>query len=95
MPAVQRYFYIVGTDIEAPEVIPATQFTGDSRGPVSEFTNLGQSSYSNLYVNGILQESGIYSVSSNALTINPNGGIIFAGEPIILEIVQFSAQVLP
>ncbi|WP_152968245.1 DUF4183 domain-containing protein, partial [Aneurinibacillus migulanus] len=81
--------------IQGPQVILATEFTGDSGGPISEFTNLGQNSYSNLYINGILQEGSIYSVNPNALTINLNGSTIFAGEPIILEIVQFSAQVFP
>ncbi|MEZ2661219.1 DUF4183 domain-containing protein [Aneurinibacillus aneurinilyticus] len=74
--------------------MPATEFTDDSGVPASEFTNFGQSSYSNLYINGILQEGSVYSVNPIALAINPNGSTIFAGEPIILEIVKLSAQVL-
>ncbi|WP_412674832.1 DUF4183 domain-containing protein [Aneurinibacillus thermoaerophilus] len=95
IPTVQRYFYITNSDIQAPEVISATQFTNDNGGPISEFTNLGQNSYSNLYINGILQEGSLYSVSTSALTINPDGSTIFSGTSIILEIVQFSAQILP
>jgi hypothetical protein len=54
---------------------------------------MNQNSYSNLYVNGILQAGSFYSVSTSALTIHPEDEIIVAGIPIILEVVQFFAQI--
>ncbi len=52
-------------------MILATEYTNDNGEPVSEFPNLGQNGYSNLYINGIMQESSLYNVSSGALTIDP------------------------
>jgi hypothetical protein len=94
-PTVQRYFYVTNLDIQAAEEIPADQFRNDDGESTTEFPSLGQNSYSNLYVNGLLQEGSLYSVSTSALTINPSGSIIFSGTPITLEIVQFFAQITP
>ncbi|UUZ90337.1 DUF4183 domain-containing protein [Paenibacillus sp. P25] len=57
------------------------------------FEGLGPDAFNNLYINGILQESGSYGVSDSALTFSPAGGTIYAGTPIILETVRLSAQV--
>ncbi|MBN6187626.1 DUF4183 domain-containing protein [Aneurinibacillus sp. BA2021] len=92
IPEVQRYLYIPQVDIQSFEVIPASRFTNDDGETVGEFLHLGKSSYSNLYVNGMLQQTSVYSVAPDALTIDPDGSIIFAGEPIILEIIEFSVE---
>ncbi len=95
MPTVQRYFYIANSDIQAPASIPASQFTNDDGELAAKFPDLGQNSYSNLYINGMLQEGSLYSISTSVLTINPKGTTIFSGTPIALEIVQFSARIIP
>ncbi|MCR8940282.1 DUF4183 domain-containing protein [Brevibacillus laterosporus] len=96
LPTVNRYFFIASSDIKLtiPVVIPATQFTNDLGNLITEFIGLGQNSYNNLYINGILQEGSLYVISANALTINPKGNTIFLGSPIVVEIVQFTVQVV-
>ncbi|KQO17779.1 DUF4183 domain-containing protein [Paenibacillus sp. Leaf72] len=93
LPSAQRYFYIVTSDIQSSVTIPAKEFTNDEGTLITAFTGIGQNSYSNLYINGILQEGSIYSLNESALNINLNNQTIFLGTPIILEIIQFFAQV--
>jgi hypothetical protein len=49
IPTVRRYFYVANSDIQATEVIPATQFTNDDGEVISEFTGLNQNSFTTLY----------------------------------------------
>jgi hypothetical protein len=93
LPSVQRYFYIVTSDTQSFVTIPAYEFTNDEGTFITAFTDNGQNSYSNLYINGILQEGSLYSLNKSALTIDFNNQIIYSGTPIILEIIQFFAQV--
>ncbi|SDO16404.1 protein of unknown function [Paenibacillus sp. yr247] len=95
IPTDQRYFYITTSDIQTPVAIPANQFTNDNGTLTTTFANLGQNSYSNLYINGILQEGSLYTLNVGTLTINLNSSTIYTGTPIILEIVAFSAQIIP
>jgi hypothetical protein len=92
MISVSRYLYIANSDIALPTDIPANQFTNDDDEPITEFTDLDQSSYANLYINGIMQMGESYRVNPSALTILDNNNTIFAGTPIILETVQLSVQ---
>ncbi|KQX46681.1 DUF4183 domain-containing protein [Paenibacillus sp. Root444D2] len=89
-----RYLFIANTDVTLPTVIPANQFTNDENESVAEFTDLNQNSYANLYINGIMQVGASYNVSTNALTIITGNDTIFAGTPIILEIVRLSIQII-
>lgn len=93
VPVVERYFYFTPSDIQAPVIIPANQFTNDQGLVVAEFLNPGTNSYTSLFINGLLQEGSIYSVTTGALSINPGGDTIIKDTPIILEIVQIFAQV--
>jgi hypothetical protein len=96
IPTVNRFFFIPTTDLHLnnPQTIPANQFINDSGNPVTSFPDLDHSSYLNLYINGILQEGGLYRLSTDALTIAPTGDSIYAGTSIIIETVQFSLQLI-
>ncbi len=94
LPSAQRYFYNVLSDTQSLVTIPANEFTNDEGTFITAFPDMGQNSYSNLYINGILQVNSLYSFNENALTININNQTIFSGTPIILEIIQFFAQVI-
>lgn len=96
-PAVNRYFYVPDTDLDlsAPAAIPAASFTTDDGGPAAGFEGLGPNGYADLYINGILQPGGLYGVEPAALTIDAGGGAIYAGTPIILAVVQWTAKVVP
>ncbi|KRF13357.1 DUF4183 domain-containing protein [Paenibacillus sp. Soil787] len=93
LPTAQRYFYIMNSDTQSLVSIPANEFTNDEGTFITQFTDYGQNSYSNLYINGILQESSIYCVNESALTINLNNQTLYSGTPIILETVRFLAQI--
>jgi hypothetical protein len=92
IPSVNRYYYIASSDFSDPVALPANEFTNDEGIFTTAFTGTGQNSYSNLYLNGILQEGSLYNLNEDALTINPNNQTIFSGTPIILETIQFFAQ---
>jgi hypothetical protein len=95
LPSANRYYYIAESDLSSsdPIIIPANSFKDDSGNPISSFSGLGPNSYTNLFINGILQMGQIYSITSNALTLNTEGSTIYEGTPIIVEIVQFSSSV--
>jgi hypothetical protein len=85
-----KYFYIPNSDVTIADtlLIPANEFTGDDAAAVSEFQLAGPNSYTNLYVNGIVQRASTYRLSANLLAIDSPGETLYAGTPIIVEIVQ-------
>jgi hypothetical protein len=95
IPAVNRFYYIPSSDLvlSASVAIPANLFTDDAGNSIAVFPSLGTNSYSNLFINGILQEGSTYSIDPIAMNFNPQDSIIYAGSSIILEIIQFFALV--
>jgi hypothetical protein len=95
IPAVNRYFYFPSSDLilSTLQAIPVNLFTDDAGNAITVFPSLGTNSYSNLYINGILQEGSAYSINPIALNFNPQDSIIYAGSSLILEIIQFFALV--
>nr|WP_243126749.1 DUF4183 domain-containing protein [Clostridium sp. HBUAS56010] len=92
IPTANRYFYFppANIDLSSPVTIPASDFTDDSENNITEFSGLGPNSFNNLYINGMMQASSSYSLSSSALSFPPQSGTIFAGTPIIIETVEFT-----
>lgn len=90
-PLVRRFFYISKSDVNLMEhqIIYAYMFSDDEGNRVTQFPSIGPNGYVNLFINGILQEGNGYSVNVNALTIKGIGGTIYAGTPIIIEVVKF------
>lgn len=95
-PNVMRYFYTTDTlvALDPPLVIPANQFTDDNGNAVTEWMEITSSGYSNLYINGMMQEGRIFSVTPDRLTLFSPGDVLLAGTPVILQVFQFSAQVV-
>jgi hypothetical protein len=95
IPAVSRYFTIAGSDLDLDnlQIIPANQFTDDNGKPATGLMSLGPNGYFNVYINGMLQEGGLFDVTPDSLVILPAGGVIYQGSPIILEMVRFSVQI--
>ncbi|UNK16484.1 DUF4183 domain-containing protein [Paenibacillus sp. N3/727] len=96
LPDVQRFFYELDSDIvlDAPLVINADQFTDDNGNAAVSLTDSGPNSYTNLFINGMIQEGRIYKVNSQAMIIESPGDYIHAGTPIILETHRFTAQIV-
>lgn len=95
IPTVFRYFYILNANLNLTNgaTIPSNLFFNDNGNLITEFTTFTPNGYVNLYVNGMIQESGIYHVNSNSLTFIPQPATIFRGTPITIESLGFSAQV--
>ncbi|MFJ5713559.1 DUF4183 domain-containing protein [Neobacillus sp. NPDC093127] len=91
IPIVNRYFYISKEDIQLTNgtVIPSTLFSGDDGNLVKEFTIFNPNGYSNLYINGVMQEGKLYGISLDSISFRPVAQTIFAGTPIIVESVGF------
>ncbi|WP_405155350.1 DUF4183 domain-containing protein [Paenibacillus sp. FSL K6-0108] len=96
VPAVNRYFYFPETDLDLSDsvTIPAGDFMNDEGGSATEFAGLGLTSFINLYINGIVQPGNSYDVSSDLLFFPAQSGVLFAGTPIIVEIIQLTANII-
>ncbi|MGW8442869.1 DUF4183 domain-containing protein [Paenibacillus sp. S33] len=93
IPIAERYFYFAPATIESSITIMADQFSVDGVQEVFQRFNVGSNSYANLYINGMIQESTLYSLTPESLTIRLNEGeAILSGTPIIVEIVEFSVR---
>ncbi len=96
IPTINRYFYIPQSTINLSNgaTIPAILFYDDNENQVEEFVIFSPNGYLNLHINGVIQEGGFYQVDSNSITINPVAGVIFAGTPIIVESLGFTAELV-
>lgn len=72
---------IVGSDL----MIPANSFVDDNGTPIEAFPALYQ--YFDLYINGIIQQNGVGSVTTFQLTIK-DGSVLDKDDPISLEFVM-------
>ncbi|WP_434752748.1 DUF4183 domain-containing protein [Paenibacillus amylolyticus] len=96
VPTTGRYFYFpeVNLDLSSSVTIPAGDFVDDDNGSISEFAGISTSSYYNLYINGILQPGGSFTLTSTSLFLPPQSGVLLAGTPIIVEIIQLTAIII-
>ncbi|MCP3792941.1 DUF4183 domain-containing protein [Paenibacillus sp. CH40] len=93
VPTTERYFYFAPDQIDSSVTIMADQFSVDGVQKAFQRFNVGSNSYANLYINGMIQESTLYSLTPASLTIRLNEGeAILSGTPIIVEIVRFSVR---
>lgn len=92
IPTNNRYFYIATSNIDLTNgaTLPANLFWDDNSDPVREFNIFKPNGYVNLYINAVMQEGGMYTVTSDSLTITANDAMIYARTPIIIESLGFS-----
>lgn len=84
-----RFFNVLATPLTITDgtTVAATAFLNDNGTAATTFP-IVTNGYYNLYINGVLQEGGSYSVSATDLTFNTVTGTISAGTPIIVEAVD-------
>ena len=70
----------------------ASQFWDDDGNPVTEFKIFKSNGYVNLYINAVMQEGGIYTITQTSLTLSPDNSTIYKGTPIIIESLGFSTK---
>ncbi|MBT2759801.1 DUF4183 domain-containing protein [Paenibacillus sp. ISL-20] len=96
MPTTLRYFYVLMSEVnlDAPFVISAQQFTDDDGNHTFRSIEVGPNTTSTVYINGMIQEGRIYTLTPEALTLYSPGDVLLAGTPILLEVLYLTVQVV-
>lgn len=93
VPTVSRYSatVVLGNILGGTTTIPATSFTGDNGAalPAGGLTVPTASGYYNVYVNGVLQRSGLSTLSTTNLII---GTALLIGASVVVEVVNFTSS---
>ncbi|RCX16992.1 uncharacterized protein DUF4183 [Fontibacillus phaseoli] len=89
-PDTSRYFVTLTAGmIGATETtIPAASFVDDANGPVAALPTLAASDYFNVYINGVLQQASLSTLTTASLVLDTVD--LTAGIPIQLEVASFS-----
>jgi len=84
-----RFFNVLAAPLAIADgtTVAATTFLNDSGTAATVFPEVANGYY-NLYINGVLQEGGAYTVSADDITFNTVTGTLSAGTPIVLEAVE-------
>ncbi|MFJ6207104.1 DUF4183 domain-containing protein [Lysinibacillus sp. NPDC092081] len=84
-----RFFNVLAAPLTISDstTVASTTFLNDSGSAATTFP-IVTNGYYNLYINGVLQEGGSYSVSATGLTFHTVTGTLPAGTPIIVEAVE-------
>ncbi|KOP69230.1 hypothetical protein AMS62_23365 [Bacillus sp. FJAT-18019] len=95
-PTTLRYFYqlMAEVSLDTPFIITAEQFTDDNGDHSFKSLEVGSKSSSTLYINGMIQEGRIYTLTSEALTLYSPGDVLQLGTPILLEVLYLTVQVV-
>lgn len=95
LPTTLRYFYQLRSEVslDAPFIITAEQFTDDNGNHSFNRLEDDPNSSSTLYINGMIQEGRIYTLTSDALTLFSPGDTLQLGTPILLEVLCITVQV--
>ncbi|MBW7474760.1 DUF4183 domain-containing protein [Paenibacillus oenotherae] len=92
VPTVRRYTatVVLGNILGGTTTIPATSFTGDNGAalPAGGLTVPTSSGYYNVYVNGVLQRSGLSTLSTTSLIIST---ALLIGASVVVEVVNFTS----
>ena len=94
-PEVVKYFYKLREDERSGGTItiPSTQFMDDSGNAVTGnlTTTATDNGYYLLFVNGVLQQSGLYTVSTDgSQVVIPQASTVPVDAPIILVVNNFA-----
>ncbi|MFP4974565.1 DUF4183 domain-containing protein [Paenibacillus sp. CN-4] len=89
-PAATRFFASVAAGDIAGGVttILAGSFVNDDNDPVTVLPTLSTNEYFNVYVNGVLQQSSLSTVTPASLVLDTTD--ISVGVPVILEVASFA-----
>ncbi|WP_068504714.1 DUF4183 domain-containing protein [Paenibacillus kribbensis] len=89
-PTSTRFFATITAGmIGATETtIPAASFVDDANAPVVNLPTLAATDTSNYYVNGLVQQSSLFTLSTASLVIDSTD--ISVGVPVVIEISNFS-----
>lgn len=89
---MNRYFYVAVNNLVLTNgvTLPVSDFIDDRGNHITEFNLFSPNGYVNFYVNALMQEGNMYTVTPTSVTIPPTSGTIFRGTPIIVESLGFT-----
>jgi hypothetical protein len=89
-PATTRFFATITAGmIGATETtVPAASFVDDADAPVVALPTLAATDSSNFYINGVIQQSSLFTLTTASLVIASVD--ITPGVPVVIEITDFS-----
>ncbi|GGH19401.1 hypothetical protein GCM10008013_16050 [Paenibacillus segetis] len=93
LPTAYRYVTFPTDNLQSTVTIPSHLFIDDDGNVVTVFNGTGTNSYTNVFINGILQEGSLYTITASDLTLYLDESTIYAGVPITVENVEFNTQV--
>ncbi|MDY8025187.1 DUF4183 domain-containing protein [Paenibacillus polymyxa] len=90
-PATTRFFATITAGmIGATETtVPAASFVDDADAPVVALPTLAATDSSNYYINGVIQQSSLFTLTTASLVIASVD--ITPGVPVVIEITDFSS----
>jgi len=94
-PEVEKYFYNLREDERTGDTItiPAAQFTGDDGNAIiGDLTTIAtDNGYYLLFINGVLQQSSLYTVAVNGSdVVITEGSTVPVDAPIVLVVNNFA-----
>jgi hypothetical protein len=89
-PAPARFTVFVTAPMVAGGItsIPAANFIDDTGTAITTLPAVTANSYANVYINGVLQPTSVYTLSTTALNIDDE---VSVGAPVIVEFVTHTA----
>lgn len=93
-PTVERFYYKFNPQHldEETLTIPANAFVDDQGNPVTSITQINENNgFYLLFINGVLQQDGLYTVDTDEVVIE-DAGSIEVNSPIILVVANFQPE---
>ncbi|MCA4158355.1 DUF4183 domain-containing protein [Priestia megaterium] len=89
-PAPARFTVFVTAPMVAGGItsIPAASFIDDTGAAITTLPAVTANSYANVYINGVIQPTSVYTLSITALNIDDE---VSVGAPVIVEFVTHTA----
>ena len=89
-PAPARFTVFVTAPMVAGGItsIPAASFIDDTGAAITTLPAVTANSYANVYINGVIQPTSVYTPSTTALNIDDE---VSVGAPVIVEFVTHTA----
>jgi hypothetical protein len=95
-PEISQYFYEFDEEDVENDVltIPAASFVDDTGAAATELATVTtDNGYHRLFINGVLQQFGLYTADEDEVTVNIGAGVtISENAPITLIVVNFDPE---
>jgi hypothetical protein len=91
---VERFFNVLAAPlaITPASTVAVADFFDDTGVEATDFPII-VNGYYNLYINGVMQERGTFTVAAATITFNSVTATLTAGTPLILEAVEFNTLI--